>query len=404
MKKILLLLNLFFLYSSGVIAQEKQLNIYWKDGLKLETPDRSFRFSIGGRVHYDAAFLGHDRQLDSIFGKAADNVEVRRARIGFAGTINDALEYEFEFTFGEQVEYSDMYFAFLKVPFLEKLTIGHFREPFGMEEMTSSNAIVFMERSLTSAFGPSRNTGFMLQRQFFDRKLRAYLGGFRITNDLGTDIMGSGKHALSARLAYNPVYDTLRNRAFHFGLSSRIFRPEDKVYEIKSGNESNISPEYISSLPLDNVSNAKQLGAEFGYTIDRWCLQGEYVHAFAVQKNIGERQVNKVTGQHAFYISGAWFIRGGKRKYDRENNRFSNIEVEKVIQKGRLANAWELAARISHINVPVAESNIKRMTDATLGLNWYYNANSRFMMNYVLSRLQGNYFANALQFRMQVSF
>lgn len=399
-----LLIVITMLFPTAVLTQERSLNAWWDDGLKFESNDQTFKFSVGGRVHYDAVFLHQNNSLDSIFEKTEDNVEVRRARLTFTGSINEALAYEFEFTFGETIKYADMYFAFLNVPVFEKLTVGHFREPFGMEELTSSNSIVFMERSLTSAFGPSRNTGIMLQKTFGNEKFRAFLGGFRVTDDLGTDILGTGKHSLSARLAYTPFYDTSTNKAFHLGASTRFFRPEDKEYTVKTQNETNISPDYISSTLLEDVSNVKLLGFEMGYTIKDLFLQGEYIHSFAVQKTKDNVPGTEVYDYNSFYLMASYFLKGGQRRYNKNSNRFSDISVQKRKEKGKLGNAWEIAARISRINIASSEKDIDHMTDATIGLNWYFNSNSRLMMNYVISVMPQDLFANSLQFRMQVSF
>lgn len=399
-----LLIVITMLFPTAVLTQERSLNAWWDDGLKFESNDQTFKFSVGGRVHYDAVFLHQNNSLDSIFEKTEDNVEVRRARLTFTGSINEALAYEFEFTFGETIRYADMYFAFLNVPVFEKLTVGHFREPFGMEELTSSNSIVFMERSLTSAFGPSRNTGIMLQKTFGNEKFRAFLGGFRVTDDLGTDILGTGKHSLSARLAYTPFYDTSTNKAFHLGASTRFFRPEDKEYTVKTQNETNISPDYISSTLLEDVSNVKLLGFEMGYTIKDLFLQGEYIHSFAVQKTKDNVPGTEVYDYNSFYLMASYFLKGGQRRYNKNSNRFSDISVQKRKEKGKLGNAWEIAARISRINIASSEKDIDHMTDATIGLNWYFNSNSRLMMNYVISVMPQDLFANSLQFRMQVSF
>lgn len=404
MKYLLLLIFFAVIAQSAVVSQVRSLEALWDDGLKFQNSDGSFKFSVGGRVHYDAAFLHQSSSLDTIFESPEDNVEVRRARLSFTGLINEALAYEFEFTFGETIRYADMYFAFLSIPAVEKLTVGHFREPFGMEELTSSNAIVFMERSLTSAFGPSRNTGIMLQKQFAGEKFRAYLGGFRVTDDLGTDVLGTGKHSLSARLAFNPVYDTNTNKAIHFGASTRFYRPEDKEYSVKMQNETNISPEYISSTLIQHVSNVKLIGAELGYTINNLCLQGEYIHSFAVKKRNDNDPLTEVFDHNSFYIMGSYFLSGGQRRYNRSSNRFSDIVVSKKKEKGKLGNAWEIAARLSGINISSSEKGIDHMTDATLGLNWYFNSNSRLMFNYVISRMPHDHYANSLQFRMQVSF
>ena len=40
--------------------------------------------------------------------------------------------------------------------------VGHFKEPMGFEELTSSKYLTFMERSLTDSDQPSRNSGVMI--------------------------------------------------------------------------------------------------------------------------------------------------------------------------------------------------------------------------------------------------
>ena len=195
---------LFLLVSYPAFSQSTPIRAVWDDGLKFRTDDGLYKFSVGGRVHYDLANFNHSASLDSNFGESTSKTEVRRARISFEGRLNNAIAYEFEFTFNERIEFADMYVAFLKVPGIERLTVGHFREPFGLEESTSSNAIVLMERSLTSNFGPSRNLGLMLQKDFNDQRWRVYSGLFRITNDLGADLEGEAKYSLSNRVVFNP--------------------------------------------------------------------------------------------------------------------------------------------------------------------------------------------------------
>lgn len=84
---------------------------------------------------------------------------------------------EMEFASLTRPAFKDVYFTIKELPYLQNLRIGHFKEPFGLEEMTSDNSTTFMERSLSDdgAIIPGRNVGVM---------------GFGYTEDLMTSWAG----------------------------------------------------------------------------------------------------------------------------------------------------------------------------------------------------------------------
>ncbi len=63
-------------------------------------------------------------------------------------------QYDFA---GGDADFKDVYVGLKKLPGVGTLKVGHFKEAFGLEELTSSKYITFIERSLpTEAFAPSR--------------------------------------------------------------------------------------------------------------------------------------------------------------------------------------------------------------------------------------------------------
>lgn len=398
----ILLLTLAFFTVAGTYAQSSGLDVYWDDGLKFQSKDSLFRFSAGGRVHYDIAFSRQARGLDTLFKNAGSKVEVRRARLSFEGAINNVFAYEFEFTFGESIEYADMYFAFLRVPYLERLTVGHFREPFGMEELTSSNATVFMERSLSSTFGPGRNTGLMIQKQFLQKKLRGYAGIFRLTDDLGGDLAGKGNHSFTNRWAYVP-FNGNHNKTVHLGLAFNRFTPNDSTHKLETNNEVNTNPDYLSTGGVKGVRTVNQLGAEAGFTTGPFCVQAEWIQSYATSYKQAaiDKRLNRYNG---FHLITSWFIKGGQRRYSNNGNRFSSIKLNKNPETGKLLGAVEAALRFSYLDLSDAGQPVNRATDITAGLNWYFNSTSRLMLNYVHTFFNKGYRANTLQLRMQATF
>ena len=393
-------LSTFFLAFTYTSFCQTGLTPVWDNGLKFKSADGATTLSVGGRMHYDVAFINHSKELDSLAGPAKDKLEVRRARLSFEGTLKNAVKYEFEFTFGENIQYADLYVAFLKVPFFEQVTAGHFREPFGMEENTSSNSIVFMERSLTSSFAPGRNAGLMAQRTFFAKRMRVYAGVFRLTNPLGSDLEAKGKHSFSGRVAYFPVWDSARNKALHLGLSANLFSPPDNRYFLNVENTTHTGDTYIKSGEITDVQHVKNIGGEMGYAHKRFALQSEYMHSFVrIRRTIATEWIDRLRDFNSFYAMASFFIGKGQRRYDRNRNSFSSIKIE-----GSEKNTWELALRYSRIHLRESIENIRKMSDITVGLNWYYSETWRIMFNYIHSEIQDNYKANSFQMRLQATF
>jgi len=125
-----------------------------KGGLKVTSADKNFEASLGGRIHFDAY------SFDKDVAATTDTTEFRRARLTLSGKAY-GWEYKMEqdFSAGTNLDgIRDMYIA--RNMMGGKLTIGHFKPYRSMEELTSSNEILMMERPSTSA------TGIYSGRQF----------------------------------------------------------------------------------------------------------------------------------------------------------------------------------------------------------------------------------------------
>ena len=94
------------------------------------------------------AALGEDAQDTTFF---------RTARIGFAGTGYEVFYFTAEFDLAARSGFGtalkDVFVGVRELPVLGAVQVGHFKEPFSIEELTSSRFITFMERSLANAFG-----------------------------------------------------------------------------------------------------------------------------------------------------------------------------------------------------------------------------------------------------------
>ncbi|TXK36700.1 hypothetical protein FVR03_17125 [Pontibacter qinzhouensis] len=397
-----LLLALFLLLASYTsYAQSVKLEPYWDSGLKFKSENERYHFTVGGRVHFDVGYQQHGAVLDTIFEPIGPRINVRRARVNFTGNLDGVIEYDFEFNFGEEFSYSDLYIAFLKVPGVDRVTLGYLREPFGMEEQTNANRLVFMERSLTNAFGTNRNVGIRIEKHMFGNKFSVFTGVNRLTDDLSDDVTGEGAYSFTARMIYSPLMQEEANRAVHLGLAGGSFAPINNTYHLETQNEANVEVMYVRTPMLENVQQVRRLGGEVGYTEGRFCFQGEYMHAFAVQQ---EQAATLTRNFNSYYLQGSYFITGGTRKYRRSYNNFSSIQLKERSEADKLRGAWELGLRFSSVNLQGVQAEFGELKNMTVGLNWYFTASSRLMLNYLHGRLQNSYTIQALQLRAQVSF
>ena len=132
------------LVDETAIPQE-EWNVYWKDVLTIEGPETTIK--IGGRTMIDFGFFSGDDFEAATGIPLDDGAEFRRARLYVMGTIHGNIDFKAQYEFATSIgdtTFADVYIGFQD---LYGLKVGHFKEPFGLEQLTSSRYITFMERT-----------------------------------------------------------------------------------------------------------------------------------------------------------------------------------------------------------------------------------------------------------------
>ncbi len=76
--------------------------------------------------------------------------------------------------------FQDVWINFRALPVLGNLKVGYFKEPYGLEQQTGEEYLLFMERSLPNAFVPARHMGLMAYNDLNeDHTLSWFSGSFR---------------------------------------------------------------------------------------------------------------------------------------------------------------------------------------------------------------------------------
>lgn len=137
-----------------VTTSGKDLVIDTDSGIKVKVSDNSASFQLGGRLQWD-----YDATQSDANGVDTTDFDVRRARLYAKGHFGD-WAYKAQFNVAESDgakggNAEDLYIRYLGFGSAATVTIGKQKEPFGLEQLTSSKDISALERSaMTERYTP----------------------------------------------------------------------------------------------------------------------------------------------------------------------------------------------------------------------------------------------------------
>jgi phosphate-selective porin OprO/OprP len=370
-----------------------------KDGaFILESANGRNSIQLTGRIHLDYRQNNLDvydtDYNDRDSATAADNFELRRARLGVKGKFAKDFKYEIVGNLPGTATVDVAYFDYAKYDAVQ-LRLGKFKQPFNLEELTSSNNIDFMERSYVNQLAPAKKIGAMLFGQ--PATGFSYAGSVYAVNDTEQDSK-SDKASYAGRATLN-FAEVMGNKdmVMHVGLAG--FNSE---YNITPANSSasggstttgtflsyrtpgrglsnifraQIGGEVVSATAagLADPSNAtsqvksKALGLEGILAYNNFKLQGEFTTA-DFKANSGIHNTTPTAGAdeykldtQAWYTEAMWLVTGEKYSDSYKAGAFGAIKPKNEFDpdKGNWG-AWELGLRYEQYEV----DNIKVNTIA----------------------------------------
>lgn len=343
----------------------------WEDRLTYESAGGDFAIGLGGRLHADMARIDADRPP----GEHTDE-EFRRARLNLSGRVFEdwRFRYEHDFAAEQDSRIKDAYVGYYGLQ-RARLRAGNLQAPLSLEELTSSNAITFMERALPNALVRGYSLGILAES--WDEDWSAAIGWFEGRIEGREPGVDEG-WALAGR-ATRSTLDSV-GRRLHFGAYLEYREPPgDERVSFSSRPEVHLTDNrLVSTGTLSSVDYTLTGGVELAGVWGPWSLQGEYVHTAV------ERSGREDVAFQGWYLLGSWFITGGQRDYDAKNGTFDPVRP-----RGEWG-AWELAVRYSVLDLQDAPITGGEERNWTLGLNWYFNRNTRLMLNWVDAKADPN--------------
>lgn len=371
--------------------------------LSFGSANDEFRGWLDTRVYFDAAhYFENKNTLDSGSG-------LRRARIGIHTVLYQRWEAELDIDLaGDAVDVNDAWIGYQADRV--QVTIGQFKEPFGLERLTSSRYLIFAERALAiEALTPGRKIGLQLS----GAGTRWYTAVGLFGQDGDQAAAGDDEAiALTGRLVYRPIYTT--NRLLHLGLALTRRTPDannsgSDQARFRSFSETQISEQrFLTTDRIAQVDYTESLATEAALAAGSFLLQGEYL--YTAVRRLEDRPDVALGGG---YVLATWIPTGEHHSYLADEGEFGPVAP---IRPG---GAWELALRYSTLDLNDFVGGVQggAASHWTLGLNWYANPLVRTLFNLTFvnndefadggsprGNLAGNDDYHFVQFRLQANF
>jgi phosphate-selective porin OprO/OprP len=405
---------------------EKTLKKY-EDKAKADKEKAASAMTVtpGGRIQIDTANFDQNA-IDSVRANEKNGTEFRTARLALYGggfnVIKYQIEYDLAVTNTSSSYYAkckDTYIQITDLPLLQNIQIGHFKEPFSLDELTSDNYITFMERNIADdIMAPKRHLGIMAFGNSELERATYAIGAFNEYDiDGGVVQADNAGGAVTMRGTYLPWYDeaTDGRGLIHTGLaySYRQAYSNQSTLQFRPESYLAVNNKYNSTGILNNVDYRNEICAETAMVYGPFSVQSEYYVNYI--DRTGSYADCKVQGAYA-YVS--YFLTGENRPYDRKRGVFGRVKpIENFFRvRGEDGNAytgkgaWELKYRYSWMDAfDDGKLGFDTAHDQTVGLNWYLNPYTRMMFEYVRSDINqntglGNGELNIFQARAQIDF
>ena len=373
----------------------------------LISPDGQYSIGFAGVVQMDAGSYFNFKPQSKYVGTQtlSDGVNARRARIGVSGTAAGGWSYAFLYDGGNSqdttakgIETAQIVYGGIKGMAFE---FGYSNTQFTLDQSTSGNDLVFLERASPSDIATAYNTGDFRSNagvRFFSDWY--WLGGY-LTGPAAGDSHTNVGERLGAfeRATFQVLHG--KDYSLHLGVGgSELLRAPNtgtgtaRTLSLSDQPELRIDP--TTFLNTGTIGTAKN-PVSGGYVIDLetaatyhgWLWQGEYYHYDVDRTGLASNTFDGYYGQVAYTLTGE------THRYNPQSGAYYRIfPTHSFSLKDGTWGAWEIGGRYSYIDLNdnfVTGQSLSSQPDAilggkqtgwTFGLNWYPNDIVRFMLDY----------------------
>lgn len=252
--------------------------------------------------------------------------------------------------------------------------LGEFREPFGLEAMTSVTYLPFIERSTaTNTFTPGRSRGGQATLRSAHGLVQA--GAFRRTDGRPFPDEALDERAVTARAVWQGDGQGLTQA----GGSVSLRDPKGDLLVFRGTTGSRLL-ERIADTGSIAADRAVVGGVEALLRQGPWTAQSEAFGLWIEDAN----GVNGESFLSGGYLSVSRFLGAGETSWARGRGALGPPKIEGAIRPGGGGlQALEAVARLSYTDLTGGAIEAGRVLDLEAGLNFYLSPTTRLMLHWI---------------------
>jgi phosphate-selective porin OprO/OprP len=318
-------------------------------------------------IFIDGLFQVDKNIFDSDVAQFADDAEMRRAEVIFRGKHVSGLEI--------MLGYDPKADKWLDASVKGRLTafstwrVGQFKQPNSLEELGSTRSNEFISKSMvTNTFGVARRLGAELATEGRNWTATGTWFGRELTHNLAR---GAG---YGARATWAPMLemDEFGMADFvHLGISAVSMDTPADTLRLRARPGADLTPiRLVDTGSLTTTDRMTTLGAEAAWGQGPLLLQGE-----AYQASV-KRTAGADFDASGWYLQGIWTLTG-------ERHGYKSGVISTPLPNEPLSGMWSLGLRYEGLDLDDGAVRGGEEKNLTLGVNWYWRTNFKFMANYV---------------------
>ncbi len=377
----------------------------------MTSPDGAWSIAPTGRIHFDiGGFLNQKAEGTTgpgtaAGGKLSSAINARRARLGATGKAMGDFTYTLILDAGggagdSTASINEARFGYTGIR-NTILEVGYGSQYFTLEEATSSNDIMFIERSTPTTLATNFNSGDPRGAAGFRTWEGNWWFGAYLTSSAPNVTHSLTNRGFGAyeRFTYQPIQTELMS--LHVGIGAA------QVFQIPNSGPNTAASFTMSDRPENRIDGTSVLSTgalgtvanpvtgvqvydfETAATYGSLFYQGEYFRYVVQRRDKPKAQFDGAYAQVSYTV-------GGRRIYIPAAGAYSGVNpVTPFSPKTGGMGAFEFAARISyadlvdHYNSSLTAAtqpfmvNGGRQTSYTAALNWFWNSNMLVKLNYI---------------------
>jgi phosphate-selective porin OprO/OprP len=375
-------------------------------GFALASHDRQWQIRFRALVQADGRFWFDDVQRPQI-----DTFLLRRVQPTFEGSLPYGISFLVNPDFGGGTTVLQDAYLGVEIGSWLRFRFGKYRPPFGLERLQPTSNLSFVEFGLPTLLTPNRDVGAMAYGDLFKGVFGYAAGVFNgvadnasgdLDNDSEKEFAGRaylrpfllvpnevlGRLFVGVATTFGRVYGSPANTALTNPTSTPAYKTPGQNTDFSYITAATgVTPDTTNTVIANGPHN--RYGVYLYEALGPLGLLGEY---YLSDQEVGRAGFpNTWVHNRAYQAQATFVLFGADASYD-----FVHVKTPVEPAAGHFG-ALELAARVGHLdidsdvfpNFASPTGSVRGATEVTLGANWYWSDNAKFVVNWDHTEFQG---------------